>query len=203
MRQNVNKMLKPGRNLGLTGVWLDQSMNRLHSRGLVGIRFADYVFSGPVPLDRFSLPPRSVGLYVVLMPDSTWGPWHLQPLFFGQFGPERGVRMSQSQQTCCLRVAAGRSLYYALYAVPHQHAWAASEILKELVARYRPIANLENIDTTADLTQRLDILEKKMIEQDLVLKLALAALGQTVQLQQPEPKKRIVGFQPSPAGSRR
>jgi hypothetical protein len=44
-------------------------------------------------------------------------------------------------------------------------------------------------------------MERKINEQEAVLKLALAALGQTVQLQQPEPKKRIVGFRPDPAGS--
>ena len=177
-------------------------MNRLLSRPPVGIRFADYVFSDPAPLARFSLPPHSVGLYVILMPDTSWGPWQLQPLFFGEFGPEREVQISQTQQTCCLKAAAGRSLYFALYAVPHQHRWAISEIQRELTVGYRPIANLESIDATAELVQRLDILEKKVIEQDAVLKLALATLGQTVQLQQPEPKKRIVGFQPGPAGLR-
>jgi hypothetical protein len=177
-------------------------MNRLSSRPLIGIRFSDYVFSDPAPLSRFSLPPRAMGLYVILMPDASWGPWHLQPLFFGEFGPARDVHMSQAQQACCLKVAAGRSLYFALYAVPHQHGWAISEIQKELIARYGPIANLESIDASTDLVQRLDALEKKMIEQDAVLKLALATFGQTVQLQQPEPKKRIVGFQPDPAGLR-
>ena len=189
-------MLKPGRRPAVS------SMDRLHSRTLAGIRFADYVFSAPASLDRFLLPPRSLGLYVILMPDSTWGPWHLQPLFFDQFGPERVVRMSPAQQACCLKVAAGRSLYFAFYAIPPQHGWATPEILKELVARYRPLANLESIDAAAEVSQRLDSLEKKLIEHELVLKLALAALGQTVQLQQPEPKKRIVGFRPDPAGSR-
>ena len=177
-------------------------MNRLLSRPTVGIRFADYVFSEPAPLVRFSLPPRSVGLYVILMPDTSWGPWHLQPLFFGEFGPENEVHMSQAQQTCCLKVAAGRSLYFALYAVPHEHCWAISQIQRELTARYSPIANLESIDAAVELAQRVDTLEKKVIEQDSMLKLALAALGQTVQLQQPQPKKRIVGFQPDPAGLR-
>ena len=175
-------------------------MNRIHSRPLVGIRFADYIFSNPASLDRFSLPPHSVGLYVILMPDSSWGPWHLQPLFFGEFGPDRQVHMSQAQQICCLKVAAGRSLYFALYAVPDQSGWAISEIKKELVVRYRPVSNLESLDRTTDLAQRLDSLERKINEQDAVLKLALAALGQTVQLQQPEPKKRIVGFRFDPAG---
>ena len=177
-------------------------MNRLLARRSVGIRFADYVFSDPAPLDRFALPFHSAGLYVVLMPDASWGPWQLQPLFFGEFRREGEVRMSSAQQTCCLKVAAGRSLYFALYAVPHQQGWATSEIQKELIALYRPIANLESIDITASLAQRLESLEKKMVEQDAVLRLALATLGQTVQFHQPEPRKKIVGFRPDPAGLR-
>ena len=181
---------------------MTSNMNCLLSRTPVGIRFGDCVFSDPAPLAQFSLPPRSAGLYVILMPDTTWGPWQLQPLFFGEFGPEREVRMSQAQQTCCLRVAAGRGLYFALYAVPHQHRWALSEIQRELTARYGPIANLESAGNSSEHAHRLGSIEKKMIEQDAVLTLILASLFQTVQLQQPEPKKRIIGFQPDPAGSR-
>src|SRR5262245_19072022 len=131
-------------------------MNRLLPRPPVGIRFADYVFSNPASLDRFSLPPRSAGLYVILMPDSTCGPWHLQPLFFGEFGPDHQLHMTQAQQMCCLKVAGGRTLYFSLYAVPQPSAWPMSEIKKELIARYRPLSNLESIDRTADVVQRLE-----------------------------------------------
>src|SRR5262245_46732776 len=165
-------------------------MDRLLSRTPVGIRFGDYVFSPPASLDRFALPPRAAGLYVILMPDSSWAPWHLQPLFFGEFGPDRQARMNEAQQMCCLKVAAGRRLYFALYAVHHQSGLAISEIRKELIAHYSPVSNLESIDHAADLAQRLQGLETRVNEQDAILKLALAALGQTVQIQQPEPKKR-------------
>jgi len=166
----------------------------------IGIRFADYVFSYPVPLDRFSLPPRSAGLYVLLMPDPTWGPWHFQPLYFGDFGVHGEVQMSAAQQTCCLKVAAGRRLYVALYALAHQQGWALSQIKKELIEWYRPIANLES-ERASELANRLNILEAKINEQDTVLKLALAAIGQMAQYQQPEPKKRVAGFRRDPAGS--
>jgi hypothetical protein len=53
----------------------------------------------------------------------------------------------------------------------------------------------------AELSNKLYSLEKKMIEHDAALVLALAAIVQMVQ-PQPEPRKRIVGFQPDPAGSR-
>src|SRR5262245_9712807 len=149
----------------------------------VGIRFGNYVFSNPVPMGRFSFLPRSAGLYVVLMPDLSWGPWPFQPLFFGEFGVQREALMSQVQQAYCLKVAAGRTLYVAVYALPEQHAWATSQIKKELIARYRPVSNLESIDAAAELGYRLDNLEKRILEQNAALQLALATIGQMVQLQ--------------------
>ena len=102
-------------------------MNRLVPRTPIGIRFGDYVFSAPVPQGRFILPPRSAGVYVVLMPDPTWGPWHLQPLFFGEFGAQQETQMTAAQQMSCLKVAAGRTLFFAAYAVPQSHGWAISQ----------------------------------------------------------------------------
>ena len=177
-------------------------MNRLLARTSVGIRFADYVFSDPAPLGRFSLPQHAAGLYVLLLPDPGWGPWHFQPLFFGEFGSQREASMSQAQQTCCLKVAAGRSLYFAVYAIPDQHGWATSEIKKQLIGRYQPVSNFEAVDGAVALAQKLDILEHKIAAQDAVLKYALAAIGQMVQLQQPETRKKIAGFRSDPAGSR-
>jgi hypothetical protein len=177
-------------------------MNRSLLGTTVGIRFGNYFFSEPVPMGRFSFLPRSAGLYVVLMPDLSWGPWPFQPLFFGEFGAQREALMSQVQQAYCLKVAAGRTLYVAVFALPEQHAWATSQIKKELIERYRPVSNLESIDAAAELGYRLNNLEKRILDQDAALKLLLATIGQMVQLQ-PEPKKRIVGFQPKPAESRR
>jgi hypothetical protein len=178
-------------------------MHRSLSRTPVGIRFGDYVFSPPLPISRFSLPARATGLYVLLMPDPSWGPWHFQPLYFGEFGPQRDAHMSMAQQTCCLKIAAGRSLYFALYALPHVHGWAISQIKKDLIDRYRPLSNLESISEPTGLAQKLNTLESKIAEQEAILKLALAAIGQMVQVQQTEPRKRITGFLPGPADSRR
>jgi hypothetical protein len=100
----------------------------------------------------------------------------------------------------CLKVAAGRTLFFAAYAVPESHGWAISQIKKELIRSYWPISNLESSDAAAELANKLYSLEKKIIEHDAALVLALAAIGQLVQ-PQPEPRKRIVGFQPDPAGS--
>ena len=109
--------------------------------------------------------------------------------------------MTAAQQTSCLKVAAGRTLYFAAYAVPEQHVWAVSQIEKELIKLYNPVSNLESIDAVAELANRLYSIEKKIVEHDAALVLALAAIGQMVQPQN-EPKKRIVGFQPGPASSR-
>src|SRR5215467_1863494 len=177
-----------------------QSMDSSLARTPVGIRFANYVFSHPVPLDRFSLPLRSAGLYVLLMPDPTWGPWHFQPLYFGDFGMHGEMHMSAAQQTCCLKVAAGRRLYVALYALPQEQGWAISQIKKELIEWYRPISNLES-DRGSELANRFNSLEAKIHEQDTVLKVVLAAIGQMAQYQQPEPRKRVAGFRRDPAGS--
>src|SRR5262245_39462382 len=98
-------------------------MNRLLSGVSAGVRFGNYVFSQPVPLGPFSLPPGSAGLFVVMMPDPTWGPLHLQPLFFGEFGGQREAWMSHTQQISCLKVAAGRTLYVALFTVPQHRGW--------------------------------------------------------------------------------
>lgn len=108
--------------------------------------------------------------------------------------------MSAAQQTCCLKVAAGRRLYVALYTLPHQQGWAIAQIKKELIERYRPISHFE-FDRNIELANRLNNLEAKITEQDAVLKLALAAIGQMGQYQQPEPKKRVAGFRSDLAGS--
>ena len=176
---------------------MDSSVSRTH----FGIRFADYLFSHPVPLGRFALPLRSAGLYVILMPDPTWGPWHFQPLYFGEFGFQRQADISAAQQTCCLKVAGGRSLYVALHEMPHQPGWQISQIKKQLIESYRSIANINPLDSTSALEFKLNSLESKIAEQEAVLKLTLATIGQIVQFQQPEPRKRVAGFRPDPADS--
>src|SRR5262245_62014231 len=131
-------------------------MNRSLLRTTVGIRFGNYLFSDPVPMGRFSFFPRSSGLYVVLMPDPSWGPWPFQPLFFGEFGVQREALMSQAQQAYCLKVAAGRILYVAVYGLPEQNGWTTAQIKKQLIEQYRPVSNFESIDAAAELRYRLD-----------------------------------------------
>lgn len=176
-------------------------MDSSNSRTLFGIRFGDYLFSYPVPLGRLTLPLRSAGLFVILMPDSSWGPWHFQPLFFGEFGFQRQAHMSATQQTFCLKVAGGRSLYCAFFVMPNQEEWQIPRIKKELIERYRPISNMESLDSAAELALKLTSLESKIAEQEAVLRLLLPAIGQIVQPQQAQPRKKVAGFRRDPAVS--
>ena len=168
----------------------------------VGIRFADCFFSDPVQLPRFSFPLRTAGIYVIMAPDPTWGPWHLQPLFFGEFEGQRTAYVSPAQQSCCLRIAGGKTLYVATYTVPPQQAWQLPQVKQLLIERYSPIANLAGNAPDTDIAHKLASLEKKILEHETLLKITLAAIGQTIQAP-PEPRKRVVGFRPDPAGSRR
>jgi hypothetical protein len=107
--------------------------------------------------------------------------------------------MTTAQQICCLKAAAGRTLYAAVYAVPQQYGREVSQIKRELIDRYHPISNVEPLDA-AEMGYRLESLEKRTLEQDAMLKMALAVIGQMAQLH-PEPKRKIAGFQPYPANS--
>jgi hypothetical protein len=176
---------------------MDSSVSRIPS----GIRFGDYLFSYPVPLGHFTLPLQSAGLYVILLPDSTWGPWNFQPLYFGEFGFQRQAHMSAAQQTFCFKVAGGRVLYCAFYVLPNQQEWQISRIKRELIERYRPVSNMDSMESASELTFNLNSVERKIAEQEAVLRFILAAIGQIVQFQQPEPKKRIAGFRRDPTDS--
>ena len=178
-------------------------MNRLSSRVLAGMRFAGYVFCNPVPLAQFAFPTHCSGVFVLSVPDATWGPWPLQPVYFGEFEPDRKSEMSAAEQIACLRIAGGKPLYVSAYVLAMEHTSALSRVKRELINLYRPIANWASMsEDTAGLTHKLDALEKRIQEHDALLRLALAAVGQMVQ-PSPEPKRRSVGFQPDPAGSRR
>src|SRR5712664_388027 len=95
-------------------------MIRTLSRPLAGIRFSDYVFTEPIPLDRLLLPSHSTGVYAVLMPDPTWAPRDFQPLFFGEFANGH-CSITAAELSWWYRAAAGKSLYIAVLAIPEAH----------------------------------------------------------------------------------
>jgi hypothetical protein len=106
-----------------------------------------------------------------------------------------------AQQTCCQKVACGRGLYVALHALPHQQEWQISQIKRELIERYRPISNIDSLNSAMDQSFKLNSLESKIAEHEAVLKMTLAVIGQIAQFQQSEPRKKIAGFRRDPADS--
>src|SRR5262249_30186143 len=155
LREQMNRC-KTVQELPTDGRLVMVSMDRFVFRTPVGIRFGAYVFSNPVPLNRFMVPLHSAGLFVVLLPDPSWGPWRLQPLFFGEFGGHQDAHMSPAEQLACLKIAAGRSLYVAMYAVPQQYESELSRIKRELIERYQPLSNQQSIDAAVNIRSRLD-----------------------------------------------
>src|SRR5262245_53772477 len=98
-----------------------------------GIRFGDLTFTEPVPLDTAVYAPASIGIYVLLAPDPTWSPRYFQPVYFGEFGMPGAAQMTAEEQSRCLRVAAGKTLYVAVCSVPPHFAVQVTRIKNELI----------------------------------------------------------------------
>ena len=178
-------------------------VDRFVSKFYSGIRFADYVFSEPIPLAICVTEPQRMGVYAVLVPDATWGPRHFQPIFFGVFNGHHQSQLSPDDYRRCLRAAAGKLLYVAAYNMPLVGDPSESQrIQRELVQIYSPLCNHDSADaSSAELVRKLDALEMKNQEHEALLKVLLAALGHLVQPTH-EIKKRAVGFQTGSAASR-
>jgi hypothetical protein len=169
-------------------------MIRTLSRPLTGIRFGDYVFTEPIPLDRLFLPPHSTGVYAILIPDPTWGPRDFQPLFFGEFAHGR-YSITAAELSLSYRAAAGKSLYIAVLGIPEAHAGDLASLKQKLIYAYRPICNRDDgSDMAIETARRLEQLERRTYEQELHLKLMLAALGQMMPQPLVETKKKPAGF---------
>ncbi len=138
------------------------------SRLGAGIRFADYVFAEPVPLDSFLVPPQMMAIYAVLVPDPTWGPRQFQPIFFGIINGQRQGQLSPEEYRSCLRVAGGKGLYVATCNLPPLFQPSESHrIQRELIHVYSPLCNRDAVDApSADLAGKVDALEKKNQEHD-------------------------------------
>jgi hypothetical protein len=148
-------------------------MRRFLMRAPTGIRSANYVFSEPVPLSRFLLPTRFEGIYVLLVPDPTWEPWHLQPVFFGEIRADREPAISESERVQCLRVAAGRTVYIAV--CPLLQTGGLPRIKQELIDCYGPLVNRDSHGDVAEMARKLEAIESKIHEHETLMKLALAS----------------------------
>ena len=171
-------------------------MSASFTRNSWGIRFADYLFTEPIPLDT-SLIPYVQGLFVVLIFDFTWAPRQFQPLFFGEVGRRQGSPIARNDYLRWLRTAAGKQLYLAICPIPATHVLALPGIKNHLVDAYDPVCNREPVETgllSADVLSRLDTFQEKQKEHDALIRLMVAAFGHMVQ-PPPEPKRRA-GFLP-------
>src|SRR5215510_6479489 len=167
-----------------------RSFQRIFDEFLRGIRFGDHIFTEPLPLTNWS-PVQARGVYVVLVPDLTWGPRQFQPLLFEEF--RSSGSLTPADYLRCLKAAAGQQLYISILIT----SGALSSIVKhELVEQYDPVCNREaSGETVTSLAGRLGLLEKKYSEQETLLRLALAALGHLIP-PAPEAKKKV-GFRAS------
>ena len=169
-------------------------MVRMLCRPIGGICFGECVFSEPVPVDRVSLPVHSSGVYVILTPDPTWGPRHFQPLFFGEFANGR-CSVTASELSFWYRAAGGRSLSIAVLGIPEVHAGELASLKRKLIDHYHPICNRDDGSEMAfETARRLEQLERRAYEQDIQLKLMLAAFGQMVHQPPADTKKKPAGF---------
>ncbi len=175
-------------------------MNRFVSKPPIGIRFGRYLFSEPVPLGGFWIPPRTMGLYVILVPDPTWMPRPFQPIFFGEFGPDRPSPVTYREYITWFRAAAGRHLHIAVLEVQSGELGHVPVVKRELVRTYDPICDYhaQNEFAGDDLSRKLDVLEKKDYEHEALLRVMLAAVGRLLEPPAEPPRKRQIGFLPDP-----
>ena len=179
-------------------------VDRYTSRLIAGIRFADYVFAEPVPLGPCWISLQMTGIYAILVPDPSWGPRQFQPIFFGVCNGQRPCPLSVDEYNACVRAASGKVLYIAMYNLPPLHDPSESNRIQwELIQVYSPLCNRDSGDShSGELAHKLEALEKKNQEHEVLLKVLLAAVGHPAQPPQ-EIKRRAVGFQPAESSANR
>lgn len=175
-------------------------MNRFVLKPPLGIRFGRYLFSEPVPLRGFWVPPRTAGLYVILVPDPTWLPRPFQPIFFGEFSPDRPNPVTYREYIAWFRAAAGRDLHVAVLDAQSGASGQLPLVKRELTHTYEPICDYQaqNEFVGDGVSRKLDLLEKKDYEHDALLRVVLAAVGRLLEPPPEPPRKRQIGFLPDP-----
>jgi hypothetical protein len=101
-----------------------------------GIRFNDYLFSEPVPLEGWTAP-QFAGVYVLLAPDPNWAPKGFQPLYFGEFGNATPASVF-FEAAGGLVDGAARNVFVAILAMPFSTTTQRLTVCRELVAAYHP-----------------------------------------------------------------
>lgn len=137
-----------------------------------GIRFQDYLFTEPVQLSGWR-PPKCAGIAVILTRNTQWGPKPLQPLYFGECGNvPRNLHRDD--------------LFIAVLPLPYSSTAQRHTLCHELSAAYNQV-------TTADLSQKIDMLEARQQEQSQQILSLLTYIGRLFEPQAVGPRKPI-GF---------
>jgi hypothetical protein len=159
--------------------------------GVAGIRFNDYLFSEPTRMIEWA-PPKCAGICVILARDPNWAPKPFQPLCFWEFGNNSDLRR-------LTRMPNTEALYVSALAMPFSTSAQRSEIRSQLVWAYNPVWQASAGSAgQSELAYKLDELEKKHEEQTTQLRLLLASVNRLFE-PQTEPRRRTIGFLPSPA----
>ncbi|HTB18373.1 MAG TPA: hypothetical protein VK708_09660 [Bryobacteraceae bacterium] len=161
-----------------------------------GIRFNDYMFTEPVPLNSWATP-KFAGLFVILARDTNWAPKQFQPLCFGEFGNNlRGPLALDSRRLC---VNTG-PLFISVLAMPFSSSAQRRDARDQLVWAYNPVYQAPGMPAEHELARKLDELEKRHAEQSSQFQLLMANMNRFFE-PQPVPPRRSIGFLPDTADS--
>jgi hypothetical protein len=117
----------------------------LYGQPRAGIRFNNSIFTEPVPFS-LALPPVSSGIYAILAPDASCRPRPFRVVYFGESDDFAQCVTSEHERFNEWATEAGgvANLYTAFCPTPllkgEQRRW----VEYDLVARYRPVCNLQD-----------------------------------------------------------
>lgn len=114
-----------------------------------GIKFMDLVFTEPARFSWMMAPPRQ-GIYVVLVPDSAWGPRQFRPIYFGEssFLPSR-IDENHEKYKSWLREAGGMTLHVSFLATQGLTDQQRKRLENDLICRYDTPCNIKADYSTA------------------------------------------------------
>lgn len=133
--------------------------NRLAS-SRAGITFSNRAFTEPVPFS-LALLPISSGIYAILVPDDSCRPRPFRAIYFGESGNFlQCVTVDHERFNDWAAEAGGAAnLYVAFCSTPLLREQQRRWVEYDLVARYRPVCNLQD-NQTAFFYQPLLSVEK-------------------------------------------
>ena len=107
-----------------------------------GIRFNDFFFSEPAPLEGWATP-QFAGLYAVLSADPNWAPKPFQPLYFGEFGNATPRAAFFEECASLVQNAGNRKLFVTILPMPFSTTSQRLAVCQELVRAYHPLGQVD------------------------------------------------------------